>query len=361
MLLIIVAFAVIFSLVIFVHELGHWYFARRAGVRVEEFGFGLPPRIWGKQKGDTVYSINLIPFGGFVRLYGEADELREDKKAFSGKKPWPKLTIVVGGVLMNLMLGWAVMMIGFWLTMPPLMTPAEQYVSDPNRIHSQVLVAGVADNSPAAQSGLVAGDVILSAEGQAISLPSEFKSLVQAGGTKPLALMVQRKQQTLTISVTPTFNAQGQAEVGVLIDRNVKNVAYVWWQVPWLALQETGRVIWLVIVSIAGLIYRLVTTASLPVELSGPVGIAKITADIISLGWFKVMQFVIFLSLNLGVINLVPFPGLDGGRLVFILIEWIRRGKKIPGHIENTINTAGLLLLILFLMAVTYKDIVKLI
>ena len=252
-------------------------------------------------------------------------------------------------------------MVGFWLMMPPLVTPAEQYVSDPSRIQSQVLIAGVTDGSPAAAAHLAAGDVILAAAGQAINLPNQFRDLVQQHGAKPLVLTVQRKQQTLTISVTPALNSTGQAEVGVLIDHSVKSVAYIWWQVPWLALVETGRVIWLIVLSIAGLIYKLFTTASLPTELAGPVGIARITADVVNLGWFKIMQFVIFLSLNLGVINLVPFPGLDGGRLVFVLIEWCRRGKKVPGYVENIINTAGFMLLMLFLAVVTYKDIIKLI
>lgn len=357
----IISFIVIFSLVVFVHEIGHFYFARRAGVRIEEFGFGLPPRLWGRKKGGTIYSINAIPFGGFVRLYGEGDEFRQEKQAFSSKKPWPKLTIVVGGVLMNLLFGLVAMMIGFWSGMPPLVTPVEKYVADPSRVESQIVVAGTVDNSAAAKAGLLPGDFIISSGGQSFILPNDFQSYIQAQGTKPIQLLVERSHQELSIQITPIRNSAGKPEIGVLIDRSVEKANYIWWQVPWFALQETLQVLWLVILSIAGLIYKLFTTASLPAELSGPVGIAKITADVVQLGWFKVLQFIVFLSLNLGVVNLVPFPGLDGGRLVFVLIEFFRKGKNIPGHIENAINTAGFLLLILLIAVVTYKDIMKLI
>ncbi len=361
MLLIIIAFIVIFSVVIFVHELGHFYFARRAGVRVEEFGFGLPPRLWGRKKGDTIYSLNLIPFGGFVRLYGEGDEFLKDKWAFSSKTPLAKLTVVVGGVLLNIVFGFVAMMIGFWASMPPLVTPIEQYVADNTKVESRTVIAGVVEKSAATKAGLLPGDFLVTVDGKQFTLPEEFKNYIQSRGSGAIKFVVQRNSAEQTIIVTPARNQGGKLEVGVLLDRSVDRVHYVWWQVPWLALQETIKVLGLITLSIAGLIYKLFTTASIPTEISGPVGIAKITADMVRMGWFRVIQFVIFLSLNLGVINLVPFPGLDGGRLVFVLAELVRRGKKIPGHIENAVNTVGFLLLLLLIAVVTYKDILKLI
>jgi len=357
----IVAFLLIFSLVVLVHELGHFYWARKTGVKVEEFGFGLPPRIWGKKRGDTIYSINWIPFGGFVRLYGEGSEFQNDKQAFAHKKPIAKLAIVVGGVVMNFVLGLVVMMIGFWSGMPPLATPVEQYVADSTRIESQVLVVGTVNDSAAIKAGLLPGDFIISADDQKFNVPSELKTYIQSQGFSPIQLIIMRDRQSIPITVTPARNDKGEAEIGVLLDRHINKVAYVWWQVPWLAWQETVRVLGLVIISIASFLYRLFTTASLPVEISGPVGIAKITAEVVRLGWFRVLQFVIFLSLNLGVINLVPFPGLDGGRLMFVLMEFFRKGKRLPGNIENTINTLGVILLVLLIVVVTYKDIIKII
>lgn len=361
MLLTIVAFIVIFSVVIFVHEVGHFYFARRAGVRIEEFGFGLPPRLWGSRRGDTIYSLNLIPFGGFVRLYGEGDEFVQDNQAFSNKKPLAKLTVVVGGVLLNVVFGFLVMMIGFWYSMPPLVTPVEQYMADNTRVESRTVIAGTVNKSAATKAGLLSGDFLVTVDGKKFALPDEFKNYIQSHKAGVIEFVVQRKGVEQTIAVTPTRNQAGTLEVGILLDRSIDKVHYIWWQVPWLALQETLKVLWLVLFSIVGLIYKLFTTASLPAEISGPVGIAKITADMVRMGWFRVIQFIIFLSLNLGVVNLVPFPGLDGGRLIFVLAELVRKGKKVPGHIENTVNTIGFLLLLLLIAAVTYKDIMKLI
>lgn len=357
----IIAFLIIFSVVIFVHELGHFYFARRAGVRVEEFGFGLPPRLWGKKRGDTIYSLNLIPFGGFVKLYGEGDEFLKDKWAFSSKTPLAKLAVVVGGVLMNVVFGFIAMMIGFWASMPPLVTPVEQYVKDATKIESRTVIAGVVEKSAATKAGLLPGDFLITVDGKQFTLPEEFKNYIQSRESGAIKFVVQRNGTEPTITVTPSRTQGGKLEVGILLDRSIDKVHYIWWQVPGLALQETIKVLWLIIVSIAGLIYKLFTTASLPAEISGPVGIAKITGDMVRMGWFRVVQFVIFLSLNLGVVNLVPFPGLDGGRLVFVLAELARRGKKVPGHIENTVNTIGFLLLLLLIAVVTYKDIIKLI
>lgn len=361
MILTIIVFLLIFGLVVLVHELGHYYFAIKAGARVEEFGFGLPPRIWGWRKGNTIYSINLIPVGGFIRLYGEGDSFAQDKQAFISKTPKQKLGIVTGGVLMNLLLGLVVMMIGFWLGMPPMVTPAERYVKDAAAIDSRVLVAGILDDSAAARAGLLPGDYILASGDQLFKLPAEVRDFIQHRAHKSTPLVIRRGKQDITVTVTPLADQSGLAEIGVLLDRSIERVGYVWWQVPWVALQETGKVIWVVIISIASLIYKIFATASLPAEISGPVGIAKITAEVVQLGWLKVLQFIIFLSINLGVINLVPFPALDGGRLVFVVVEWIRRGKRVPGHIENAVNTIGFMLLVLLIVVVTYKDVLKLI
>ncbi len=361
MLIAVLVFLLVFSVVVLAHELGHYYFAIKAGARVEEFGFGLPPRIWGRRRGDTIYSLNLIPFGGFIRLYGEDDSFIKDKKSFISKKPLQKLSIVAGGVLMNFVLGFVVMMIGFWLGMPPLASPAERYVSEASRSETRALVVATVKDSVAAKAGLLAGDYILASGDQKFNDPAVFKDFIQHRAGKSTPVLVKRQRQELTLEMTPVKGKSGLAEVGVLLDRSVDKVHYIWWQVPGIALQETLKVIWLVVVSIASLIYKIFATASLPAEISGPVGIAKITIDMVKLGLLRVLQFIIFLSINLGVINVVPFPGLDGGRLVFVAIEWLRRGKRVSGQIESAINTVGFVLLVALITVITYKDILKLI
>ncbi|MFH0912043.1 MAG: site-2 protease family protein [Patescibacteria group bacterium] len=357
----IIAFLLIFNLVILTHELGHFYFARRAGVRVEEFGFGWPPRIWGRKVKGTIYSINLIPVGGFVRIYGEGDESSQEREAFVSRPPLQKILVVTGGVLMNFLLGFVVMMVGLGVGMSPLSAPVENYVNDPTRIESRVVVTEVVEGSAAATAGILPGDLILYSSDQVFSEPAEFKNFIQNQSQRPLSLVVRRGQKDLVLEATPIRNSEGQIELGVLIDRSISKVSYVWWQIPWIALQETVRVIGLITLSIIGLLVRIFTTASVPPELAGPVGIAKITADVVQLGWLRVLQFIIFLSLNLGVVNLVPFPALDGGRLAFVLAELVRKGKKIPSRVENIFNAVGFVLIMWLLVVVTYKDILRLI
>jgi len=357
MLIAAISFIIIFTVVILAHELGHFYFAKRTGVRVEEFGIGMPPRIWGIKKGDTIYSINWIPFGGFVRLYGEAADEKADKYSLINKTAGARFWVLGGGIVMNLLLAWVLLMVGFWFSMPPMVGPVEDYVAD-NQVQGKVVIMQVSDKSPAQTALLQAGDYILSVDGVAASSPADFKSLIAGKADKTVKLQIERAGEQLLVAVKPTLTADGVV-IGAWIDRSIEQVHYVWWQVPWIALQEAGRIIWLVIMSVIGLIYKLFTTASLPAELSGPVGIARITADIVKLGALRMLQFVIFLSINLGILNLVPFPGLDGGRLLFVGLEVLRGGKKISQQVEGIIHTIGFMLLMALIVAVTYKDIIK--
>ncbi|MBU1092121.1 M50 family metallopeptidase [Patescibacteria group bacterium] len=355
----VVVFILVFSIVVFAHELGHLYFAKKMGVLVEEFGFGLPPRIWGKKRNGTIYSINLIPFGGFVKLYGEGDGFDKDPQAFINKKPWQKFLIVTGGVMMNFLLGWVVLMIGFWMAMPPLVTLPEQYGVAVRGVDAKVVVAEVLADSPAERAGILPGDYIISVDQVIVSLPSQIKDLLQADSSHSANLVIERDGQQQELAVKP-IGKTGEIEMGVLIDREISRVHYAWWAVPWIALRETGRILLVVLVSILGLLKQIFTTATLPADLSGPVGIARVTADVVKLGLLRVLQFIVFLSINLGIINLVPFPALDGGRAVFALVEWLRGGKKVSSRIENAVNTVGFVALLWLLFVVTYKDILKL-
>jgi len=344
---------------VIVHEWGHFYFARRAGIKVEEFGLGLPPRIAGFKLGETIYSINWIPFGGFVKIYGENEVIKGDKRAFSNKSPGWRMLVLSAGVLMNILAGFLVLMIGFWLSMPPLVTPPEYYVGDSANIESKVVVLNVLENSPADQAQLMPGDYILGSGQTVFSLPDDLRGFLSDKSGQPVDLIISRSGQQLSVTMTPITEAEG-VFIGVWIDRFVEQVSYVWWQVPWFALQESVRLLGVIIIAIASFIYQLFSTASLPSELAGPVGIAKITVDLLHLGWLKILQFIVFLSFNLGVINLVPFPALDGGRLLFVILEVLRGGKRVSDQVERTVHAIGFMLLMLLIAVVTYKDIIKL-
>ncbi|MBU1083195.1 site-2 protease family protein [Patescibacteria group bacterium] len=356
----IVVFVVIFSLLVLAHEAGHFWAARRVGIKIDEFGIGFPPRIKSFKRRGVVYSFNWIPFGGFVKLHGESGEDIPDKMAFSSKTPLERIWVIISGVLMNFLVGMVLLMIGFWLRMPPLVTPVEQLVGATNQVESKVVVMKIVENSPAASANLVAGDFILGSGEVIFSTPNDFKDFLTDKAGKQTSFLIGREGEELVVDITPASSTEGVI-IGAWIDRSIEKVSYVWWKVPWLAVKEIGMLLLVISQAITGLIYQLFTTATIPADLSGPVGIARITVDLMRLGWMRILQFIIFLSLNLGIINLVPFPGLDGGRLAFVLVEMARGGRKLSTSTENAVNTVGFLLIVLLVLVVTYKDVLKII
>lgn len=356
----IILFVVIFSLLVLVHETGHFLAARRAGIKVDEFGIGFPPRLTVFKRKGTIYSINWIPFGGFVKLHGEGSDNKGDKGAFENKKPLSRIWVIVAGVLMNFLVGAILLMIGFWFKMPPIVTPVEKLLGTTKQIESRVVVMKIVENSPAVLAQLSIGDFILGSGDTKFNIPDDLKKFLVGKAGREIDFVINRDGREMTLTIIPANSTEGVI-IGAWIDRSIEKVVYVWWKVPWLAIRETLMLLWVIIQAIAGLIYQLFTTATIPADLSGPVGIAKITVDIVRLGWARILQFVIFLSLNLGVINLVPFPGLDGGRLMFVLLEMIRGGKKLSNEVENAVHTVGFMLIVLLVLVVTYKDVLKII
>lgn len=353
----VIIFILIFSILVIGHELGHFWAARRAGVKVEEFGLGLPPRIWGKKRGDTIWSFNWIPFGGFVRVKGEGGDKATDSDSLQAKSYKARALFMAGGVLMNFAIAYVGLMIGFWMGMPPLVTDVSQYVADTSQIESRVLVLQVGEGLPADVAGVQAGDIIMTINGQAIRTADELLAAINV--ERAVQVGIDRGGEELSLTVS-TVDSEGRKVIGILADELVESVHYVWWQVPYWALIEVWRLIVAIAVAIGGILMSLVTHASLPEGIAGPVGIAKLTAQAVSLGFLSVLQFVIFLSVNLGLINIVPFPALDGGRLAFLAVEILRGGKKVKPMVENAIHSLGFLLLLAFIFAVTYRDIVKL-
>jgi regulator of sigma E protease len=353
----VIIFILIFSILIIGHELGHFWAARRAGVKVEEFGMGIPPRIWGKVKNGVLWSINWIPFGGFVRVKGEGGDNEDAKDSLMSKGYGARALFITAGVLMNFAIAFVGLMVGFWMGMPPLATDVSSYVSNPDQVISQVLILQVDEDSPADIAGVLAGDIILNVNEQAVKTAEDLQLAINAVVSPRLT--INRAGEELTLDVGTVTN-EGRRVIGVFADELVESVSYTWWKVPYFALLELWRLIVAIAVAIVGILVGLVTSASLPDTIAGPVGIAKLTAQAIQLGFLSVLQFVIFLSVNLGLINIVPFPALDGGRLAFLIVEIFRKGKKVTPTIENAIHSIGFLLLLAFIFAVTYKDIVKL-
>lgn len=353
----ILVFIFILGLLIFVHEFGHFVMAKRAGMRVEEFGFGFPPRMFGVRRGETIYSINWIPLGGFVKITGEDGGPNEDPKAFVNKKFWPRFSTLLAGVVMNFILGWFLLFLGF----AAIGTPAD--VTDPSLLGNakirdrQLTIVAVEKNSPAEYAGFKHGDQIVSINGQTFSSIPEMIEYTTARAGQNVVYEIKRGDAIHKLDITPRENPPvGSGPVG-FAPAYIGKVTYPVPEAFSLSVASFWQKATGILRAFGTLISQLFTSGTLIEGLSGPVGIAVLTRDFTRLGFAYLVQFAAILSINLGVINAFPFPALDGGRVLFLVIEKIRRRRSMK--IEQIANTVGFVLLILLMVAITYSDIGK--
>lgn len=532
----IIVFFLIFSLLILVHELGHFVMAKRAGIKVEEFGFGLPPRLWGKKKGETIYSINWIPFGGFVRMYGEDNgdpKLLKSSRSFAGKSMRARILVVIAGVVMNFLLAWFLITIGFTFGMQPLLgpndvlsavdkgqvivesglkvksvregsltsklgfqsgdlifningKPVDDYVmaglkENPagvylvlrsNEIRSirmdegsvkalpededlgfefydyasfprvkifdlknhtamyraglrpgdaivsvngsqvynvrdyeelvrgvptleykvyrngilesfvversqakQVIVSKVLPQSAAEKAGLQDGDIVVSVNGNSITESLELIKFVEEHQTEKLAYAIDRHGQKLFYEIEPV-----EGKIGVLLSElmsyneeagvslynadvlssvvEIKDEKYPFYIAIYKAFGESYRLAELTAKMFTGFVGGLIKSGEVPESVAGPVGIAQMTHVFVQEGFIPLLRFVAILSLSLAVINILPFPALDGGRLLFILIELIM-GRRVNPRWESWVHAFGYVLILLLILVVTYSDLAR--
>lgn len=537
LLITVIAFLVIFSLLVLIHEWGHFFTARKAGIKVEEFGFGLPPRIWGVKKGETLYSINWIPFGGFVRLLGEDSrdpKLAKDKRSFIAKPPRVRIMVIVAGVVMNFLLAYVLLTVGFIIGIKPLILSGDDVIARLNdgtietspgfvvkdvtqdgpaakagmmvndkvvavdqkpvvsneeltnllksqndtghtvsvergtdrldltvaadqkqglgfstfeimflprveilnvkensasamagllpsdiilKINDQpiyyldeylnairssgtlnfmvqrgneirnvqvrmiqapsVIMSGIFPGTPAEKAGVAKGDLLISIDGQTFSTPDEVIAYTKQKANKVLHYVFDRQGQLVEFDITPSeqgligvglspvFSFENQelsvyttdSPVSVLL---IHDVQYTFWVAPFRAFEEAGRLSVLTAQMFGNVIHQVVTQFSVPEGVAGPVGIAQLTYQFVQEGAMSLLRFVALLSLSLAIINILPLPALDGGRLLFIVIEVIT-GKRVSAKLEGLIHAVGFLLLITLIFAVTYNDILRLI
>lgn len=349
MLVSILIFFIVLSILILVHEFGHFIMARRAGIWVEEFGFGLPPRLFGKKIGETIYSVNWLPFGGFVRLHGE-NEIengdRDIKKAFLSKNKRTRVGIIIAGVVMNFILAVFAFAIVY------------SFSGIPRDTHN-IKVIDISQNSPALSSGLVAGDLIKKVDGKEFGRVDEFIKYVDTKKGKKITINTQNKKLTLTPRESPP---QGEGPLGVIITTTEIYFPPIW-QRPFYGIYYGFKeaVFWgkNIASGLWTMVYGLFR-GQIPKDVAGPVGIFTITTEAAKNGILTLINFVGILSVNLAILNILPFPALDGGRLLFIGIESII-GKKIIPKVEATIHTIGMVILLALILLVTIGDIRKLI
>lgn len=359
MLLTIIAFLVVLGILVFVHELGHFLAAKWSKIKVLEFAIGFPPRILSFKKGETQYTIGALPFGGYVKMLGE-DESSKDPRAFNNQSAGKRFLVGIAGVLMNVVLAWLILTILFSVGTTPIVTPSNQIGGE--KIESQIFIAQIQKDSPADKASLAAGDQLVSGRSQEENV--QFDSTEQVSQftskniNKEVVFVVKREGKTLEKPVV--IGDDKSAPLGVSIVDQAK-VRVAWYQAPYVALVETGRIIQVTFEFLGNFFKTLFVSGKVSDEVGGPVAIFNLSGVAARAGAVVLFQFIAMLSINLALINILPFPALDGGRLLFIILEKIAGKKVVKEEIEGIIHTVGFALLILLILAVTYKDILRLI
>lgn len=354
MFLTIIIFFLILGLLVFVHEFGHFMTAKKFGVRVDEFGFGLPPRLFGKKIKETIYSLNWIPLGGFVKIKGEQGESKEDPDSFAHKKIWQRGVILSSGVVMNYLLAMVLVSLGFIIGFPQsLPEEKNEKVEVKNR---QIQIVSVLPNSPAEKQEIKMGDFILSLDGKTFKEIESLQKYIDQKVSHPVKVKIKRGSMLKELEITPIILKETQkGGIGVgLVEVGI--VSYPWYLAISKGVKATLFYTSAIFVGFYHLLKGLVLTREVIVDLAGPVGIAVLTGEVVRLGSIYILQFTALLSLNLAIINFFPFPALDGGRFLFLMIEKIR-GRALNQKIEGIIHQIGLTLLLFLVLLVTFRDI----
>ncbi len=348
-------FLLILGLLVFVHEAGHFVAAKRSGAQVLEFGFGFPPRIVGVRYKGTIYSLNWIPLGGFVKIKGESGERSGDPDSFASLPAWKRAIILISGVAMNVVFAAVLLSVLFATGAPTALDQKLPNGAQVGERHVQVLQ--VVENSPAAEAGLRFGDIIEEIDSTPVVSVDAVQQYNAVHGGIAENVLVRRGSETLTVSLTPRVlrSDDGRAVWGVgLVESGI--VRFPWYQAIWIGLRSTFVLTWQILAAFGALLSNLLLQGQVSADVSGPVGIAAMTGQVSSLGFAYLLQFMALLSLNLAIINILPIPALDGGRVLFLLIEKIR-GKAVNVRTEALIHNIGFTLLLLLVGLITLRDI----
>ena len=361
----IIIFIVILLILILVHEFGHYMAAKRSGIRVDEFGFGYPPRAAKlfTRKG-TLFTLNWLPFGGFVKIFGEDPDDENTNgpdaaRSFVHKKRGVQAGVLVAGVAMNFLLAWLLFSITLFAGMP---ASVQDLSGSADVTNPQLSVIGVMKDSPANVAGISSGDVIkkLSAGTDTLIAPDidNLKAFVQTHKSENISVDIDRQGTPKNISVMPKIDTVGHATIGIDIDL-IGTVKFPLGRAIVEGFKRSVETGYEVLAVLGGLIHDSFFGHPDLSSISGPVGIVSSIGTIAKFGVMSLLSFVAAISVNLAVVNILPFPALDGGRLLFILIEWIK-GSRINPKIANWVNLAGFSLLILLMLVITYHDILNL-
>ena len=368
----IIIFIVILLVLVVSHEFGHFIVAKKSGIRVDEFSFGFPPKIWGKKIGETTYNLNALPFGGYVKIYGQGgddfpgqngEEVITDsdkERSFMHKPRYIQAAVLLAGVVMNFLVAWLLLSIGFMSGLPSSSStvPSGSIVGD-----QHITITSVIKNGPAELSGLKIGDKLIklstSKDYTEVSSSESVQYFVKKHVNEVITVDYLRGKDAKELTVTPINNKDGSPAIGIAMD-TIGILKLPIHKAIWEGLKLTSDITAGTAVGFYKLIHQAVIGKGDMSQMTGPIGIVGVVGDAAKFGFIYLLSFTALISVNLAVINLLPFPALDGGRLLFLLIEKIK-GSRINPKVGNMVNLIGFGLLMLLMVFVTYHDIVKLI
>ncbi len=362
-----ILFLIILAALIFVHELGHFLLAKAFGIRVDEFALGFPPTLFKRKYGETTYKLNIIPFGGYVSIFGENPDDEslngpDAARSMVNKNRAKQAAVLLAGVTFNIIFAWILISATLVLGISPTASFANK---DSANIEGKVLVTSVIKDSPAEKAGLLMGDLIVKASdsdqelsGSTLTV-SSVQTLISEADMDKVTLEVNRGSEVKEISVTPVKGIiADKPAVGISMDSG-ELVKVVWYKAPYEGFLTTFRVTVATAVGLYQFVASAIGGTADYQQVSGPVGIVNMVGNASASGLAYLLFFTAIISINLAIINILPFPALDGGRLLFVAIESVIR-RNISPKIMNSFNAVGFVLLLLLMVVITYHDIAKL-
>jgi regulator of sigma E protease len=349
MILTILSFLAVLGVLILAHELGHFATAKAFGIKVEEFGIGFPPRLLKFRRGETLYSLNAIPLGGYTKMSGEEDPTIP--RSLASKSIGVRLIVLAAGSVMNVLLPVLLFTLAFMIPHQVLIEPT--------------VVQAVAPGSPAEAAGIEPGDTLLGINGKTVNNFSDFQRIVFLNMGQEVTILDEHADGIRqNIRLVPRWTQPaGEGSTGVtrnldiaLANRVIIKQHDPFWRAIPNGLAECGDTF--VLFKNEVLQWFIGTTTP---QVTGPVGIAQLTGQVARAGLSPLIEFAGFISLNLAIMNILPLPALDGGRIVFVLLEWIRRGKRISAKTEGLVHLIGFGLFLALMLLVTYQDVARII
>jgi len=362
----IILFLIILVVLIVSHEFGHFIVAKWAKIRVDEFAVGFPPRLWSLKRGETEYSVNALPFGGYVKIFGENPDDEsisglDKERSFVNQPKWVQAGVISAGVIFNLLLAWVLLSVGFMAGFPTALGGSgyEAYAKD-----TALTVISVMPNTPASLAGIKSGDKIksISAGGSNFfpTTAEEASSFIASHENENIFVSYNRRGAEGSLAMTPREGiVPGKKALGISMDM-VGIIKLPPHKAVWEGAKNTYFLTYATVGGLFDLIKNALMGQGSLSAITGPVGIVKMVGDASSLGFVYLLGFTAIISINLAVVNLIPIPALDGGRLLFVIIEAIKR-TPIKPSVANVVNTVGFAFLIILMIVVTYHDIVRLV